>query len=479
MQRIALSLLIAGLVIAPVAVAADGPQLTLYHSTDDNLFHAGHGALDSGYAVIHEQREVGYAKGVQDITLGNLPDYLDPEAVVLRFHTDTVRVLSQRLLLAQGSNGSLIGQIGKQVSVIGANGHELVRGQLMRVGRDGSLVIGGDVFGPTVVQHYSAVKLIGGSTGGGSRLELHIDADDAGHRQASLTYPTSGLGWRAAYTATLAPGESCHMTLDAEASIANRSGRDWNNASVKLVAGQPNIAQQRIGGPLPMNAMASAAKAMPRQDTLDAYRSFTLPSSVDLPDNSVSITPLYHPHHLDCQRTWTFETGHAWIPPKPAISPAQNAQIQSGSIASRLRFHAFDTLPAGTMRVLTTDKDGQVEFLGSGPVPDTAKGGDVNLELGTAFDLHAMRERTAFNLDSTDHHLDEAFRVTVSNTGEASRTVNVIEHPDRWTQWTLASSSIKPQTQTTDTLVFQVNVPAHGKATLDYAIHYQWSATDE
>lgn len=479
MQRIALSLVIAGLLAAPVlAGTTDGPRLTLYHSSDDNLFHSGHGALDSGYAVVHEQRNIGYSKGTQDITLGNLPDFLDPEAVDLHFDSDKVQVLSQRLLLAQGRNGALIGQIGKQVSVIGANGQELVRGELERVGTDGSLVIGGDVFGPTVVHRYSAVKLIGGQTGGGSRLQLRVDADSDGHSDATLTYPTRGLGWRAAYTATLEPGGTCRLKLEAEASIANRSGRDWNDAGIKLVAGRPNRPDQG-GGPRPVMAMAPQSRSMPKQDTLDAYRSFTLPGNIDLPDNSVTVTPLYRPHKLDCQRTWTFETGNTWTPPRPITNASQNAASVGGSIASRLEFHAFDTLPAGDLRVLTTDKDGRVEFIGQGQVPDTSKDGDVDIELGTAFDLHATRARTAFNLDNSDRRIDEAFRVTLSNDGDAARTINVTEHPDRWTQWTLVSSSIRPRTQTPDTLMFQVDVPAHGQATLDYALRYQWTAADE
>jgi hypothetical protein len=55
----------------------------------------------------------------------------------------------------------------------------------------------------------------------------------------------------------------------------------------------------------------------------------------------------------------------------------------------------------------------------------------------------------------------------------------VREHPNRWREWTLASSSGKPSRQTTDTLEFRVNVPAHGKAVLDYAVRYHWSADQQ
>jgi hypothetical protein len=481
MHRALLSLALAGIIVTPAALAANGPDLTIYRSNNSALFNAGHGAVNSGYAVIHEQRNLGYEKGTQNLTLGNLPDYLEPEAVNLRFESDHVQVLSQRLLLAQGRNGTLIGQIGKQVSVIGDNGQQLVKGQLERVGSDGSLVIGGDVFGPTVVQRYSAVKLVGGQIGGGSRLQLRVKADNNGHSNAMLTYPTHGLAWRAAYTAVLESGHSCRMHLRSQASIANRSGRDWNNADIKLVAGQPNISGQS-SGPRPM-AMAYRAKSdsapLPQQSTLDAYRSYSLPGSVDLPDNSVTLTPLYASKRLDCTRTWSFENGRVWTPSRPMTSASRNAAEQKGAIASKLSFKAFDTLPDGHMRVLTADSDGRMEFLGEGSVADTSKGQMVSLTLGTAFDLHADRQRTSFKLDKSAHRIDEAFRVTLSNAGATARTVNVIEHPDRWTQWTLTSSSVQPSQSTPDTLAFNVQVPAHGTATLDYALRYQWTASDE
>ncbi len=482
MHRALLSLVVAVMIAAPVsaALAADGPDMTIYHADGDALFQSGHSAIDSGYAVIREQRRIGFDKGSQDIVIGNLPDFLEPEAVSLHFNSNRVKVRSQRLMLASGGNDALLGQIGKQVSVIGDNGQVLVKGQLQRVGRDGSLVIGGDVFGPTVVQRYSAVKLISGEAGSGSRLQLRVHADASGHSDAVLSYPTHGLGWRAAYTGTLQPGGSCRMQLQAMASIANRSGRDWQGASIKLFAGAPNIHAQH-NGPRPMMAAAApnGRMAMPKQQSLDAYRTYTLSGHVNLPDNSITLTPLYSPRTLDCERAWTYENGNAWTPPRPMTNASTNANTLQGSIRSVLRFQAPETLPAGHMRVLTADRDGKLQFIGEDTVSDTSRHDPVELSLGTAFDLHAQRERTSFQFDKSARRIDEAFRVTLSNAGDSDRTVSVIEHPNRWNQWSLTSSSVAPARKTADTLEFHVRVPAHGSATLDYALRYQWTPADQ
>ena len=482
MHRALLPLLVAGMlaVTGTAALAADGPDITIYHAGGDALYQPGHGAVDSGYAVIRETRRVGFEKGTQDLVIDNLPDYLEPAAVSLGFQGDRVKVLSQRLLLSTGDNDALLGQVGKQVSVIGDNGQVLVKGQLQRIGRDGSLVISGDVFGPTVVRRYSAVKLISGEAGSGSRLQVRVRTSAGGHADAKLVYPAHGLGWRAAYTGTLQAGSRCRMHLVSMASIANRSGRDWDDADVTLFAGQPNIAS-RGGGPRPMLAAVapSSRNAMPTQQSLDAYRTYRLAGRVDLPDNSVTLTPLYAPRNIDCERQWVYENGNAWTPPRPMTNPSTNANTLTGRIQSVLRFQAPETLPAGKMRVLTDDSKGGQQFIGEDAVPDTSKDDPVEIALGTAFDLHGKRIRTSFQYDQASQRIDEAFRVTLDNAGDTARTVRVIEHPNRWSQWTLQSSSIKPAQQTTDTLAFDVQVPAHGSATLDYALRYQWTPSDQ
>jgi hypothetical protein len=74
--------------------------------------------------------------------------------------------------------------------------------------------------------------------------------------------------------------------------------------------------------------------------------------------------------------------------------------------------------------------------------------------------------------------MTEAFRINLSNAGDSARTVTVREHPSRWRQWTLISSSSKPSEQMPDTLEFRVEVPANGQATLDYAVRYSWTDAD-
>jgi hypothetical protein len=177
-------------------------------------------------------------------------------------------------------------------------------------------------------------------------------------------------------------------------------------------------------------------------------------------------------------RTALYENGNVFQPQQPILSRDFN-QGGGSAIVSTLKLKAFDSLPAGYLRVLAADRNGTPQFVGEGRIDDTPKSSDASITLGTAFDLRAERERTGFSTDKAGRSLDEAFRISLSNAGDSARTVTVREHPSRWRQWTLVSSSSKPSKQTPDTLEFRVEVPANGKAVLDYAVRYSWTADEQ
>ncbi len=479
-HRPALALACLAALASATAHAADTTSLTLYRSDSAALYASnGGGNVDDGYAVVREQRALTLAAGTHDVVIGDLPGFLDPEALALGFPGGDAKVISQRLLLAQGANAALTGLTGHTVDVLGAGGLPLASGTLLRAG-DGLLVRDNNG-NTTLVSNYAAVRTSGADFPTGASLSLRVEATRAGQTRAVLSYPTSGLGWRAAYVATLQSGPACRMQFESRASIANRSGRDWRDAQLTLIAGEPNMAKESAPRPMMATARGFNAKAasadMPQQDSIGDYRSYALPAAVDLPDGSVSQVPLYASRALDCERTALYENGSSYQPQQPILN-RDFSQGGGSAIISTLKLKAFDSLPAGYLRVLTADRNGTPQFIGEGRINDTPKGSDATITLGTAFDLRAERTRTSFSVDKAGRTMDEAFRIDLSNAGDSARTVTVREHPSRWRQWTLTSSSSKPSQQTPDTLEFRIEVPANGKATLGYAVRYSWTDTD-
>jgi hypothetical protein len=483
MSRRLLVLAIAGAIALPAFAATDErTALTLYRAEGDQLFATnGEAVSGDGYAVVHERRSFDLKGGAQDLSIDGLPSALDSEALSLRFPGKGTRVVSQRLLLGQGFDGAVAGLVGHNVTAIGTTGQPIASGTLVRGGD--TLVIREANGQASLIKSYAALRAADATDfARGSTLQVRVAGGNAGNTTAQLDYPTSGLGWRGAYVATIVPGASCKMNFDAAASIANRSGRDWKDVSLKLVAGD---AQRAKAPPQPRMFMAKAAAAPmamdvstngPQQATLGDLRTYTLRAAVDLPDGSVTQTPLYESRMLDCEREAVYDTNMRFFGilradrdiGMPATTP----------IVSNVRFKAFDALPSGYVRVLTTDRDGYAELLGEGRLEDTPKNKDAIVSLGNAFDLTATREQTSFSADATSHRMDEGTRITLTNAGDTKRTITVREHPSRWRAWAVTSSSIKPTKSTPDLLEFQVDVPANGSVNLDYALRYTWTDKD-
>jgi hypothetical protein len=477
MMHHSLSFAAMSVLFAGTCCAAEMPALTIYRADNDALFENVGSPVGDGYAIVHEERAMKLAGGRQTLVIDGLPATLDAEAVSIDLGASS-RILAQRVL-STGEGGALNAHRGEKIAITLRSGGNL-QGTLLGVD-SGSLVVRDDASGQVMyVREYDTLRFSEGSGLPGSTLQLVVDGS-AGAVPAVLTYPTSGLGWRAAYSALLLDSSDCRMRLDALASIANRSGRDFPAAQLKLVAGSPNFT--RGGGPRPMAmkaqmAPAAAPEQLPEQSALGDYRSYAIDGNLDLPDASVTQVPLYAARELECKRAWIVEHGGAWFPSKPMMTP-DVVQGGGGPVISELNFLSTENLPAGQMRVLTRDRDGRVEFLGESRIADMAKGRRVNITLGNAFDLAATRERTAFSVDKTAREMNEGFRITLTNTGETARTVTVREHPNRWRAWSLLSSSQKPTKQSPDLLEFEIAVPADGKTTLDYAVRYHWLPADE
>lgn len=476
MSRRLLCAALAALLTTPAAFAADHASLTIYHADNDGLFSGNaRDTVNAGHALVREYRQVDLVAGNHELLIDGLPASADPETMAVGFDPASgVKVLGQQLRIAH----PLADAIGQPVDIVTADGNRL-HGTLLGWAQDTGAMLRTDDGKVHFVRTYVLMTLPSGSIIDSGNLRMNVDAQSPGKRDAHLTYMTGGLGWRAAYSATLAGGSTCRMQFKPEASIANRSGRDYDNAKIKLVAGQPNLGNAGVRmysmakGPAPM-----AAAAMPEQASLGDYRSYTLPRAVDLPKATVTLTPLYSTQTLDCQREYVIEDGGAYFPPKPNTNDYGAQDYKDRAIASTLAFIAPDALPAGTLRAWTIDRDGAPALLGQAGVADTPKGQRVSVQLGESFDLRASRERTAFHVDANAHIMTESYKITLTNGGDTARTVTVREHPNRWREWSVTSSSVKPAKQTPQLLEFDVPVPAHGDVTLTYTVKYTWTAQD-
>ncbi|MQM39871.1 hypothetical protein KBTX_03910 [wastewater metagenome] len=273
----------------------------------------------------------------------------------------------------------------------------------------------------------------------------------------ALDYLTEGLNWQADYTLRLAPAGA---RLSGSATLQNTSGADFDGATVTLIGGQVN--DPGNGGPRPMKLEARAmsadsATAPAPQAAGDWYR-YRLPGTHSLGDGERLRVPLLNAVPVDVERRYRV-SGQAM---------RQGGDEPPVTVTTEVtpRGRNDVPLPAGTVRVIDATGDAPL-YQGGDRIDHIPPGEAFELSLGTAFDLSAERERTAYRRIGDDTH-EIAWRVTVSNAGRDNRTVEVVEHMAG--DWELLEASPASKEQDADTARWRLSVPAGDETTLTYRV---------
>ena len=471
------------------AHAADN-LLTVYSGDFDSVAQGEVAAGGPGFALA--ERSLGFDLKAGDNTahLAGLPTALDAGSVTLKpLGAATVR--GQRFDFALAGQDDLLRRaIGQTVSVeqpVG-NDRQTITGVLMSAGSGLTLRLPDGRI--KVLSSYSSFELPRLPEGVVSEptMTWTLAAPRGGNEQFRLAYATAGLAWRAEYAVDVkGQGKDCRLSLEGAAMVANRSGADFNDVRLTLVAGEPNRATRggnemmAMAAPAPMaRKQMMAADSAPAPRASGEYQSYTLPETGSLPQGSVQRLPLVNAvSNVACERRYETQSQVAgWTPPYPIVDADYAVTDgQEQDVIATLRFRNSKAaglgipLPAGRVR-MTEGSD----FLGEASLGHTAANADVALAIGKAFDLGAKRTREDFKIDRAGRTMTETVTITIRNAKASAATVRVDEGLPRWTDWEIVSSTVPFEKTDARNVRFDVPVPGNGETTLRYTVRYRWAA---
>jgi hypothetical protein len=484
--------LLASALASALAASAAPPahaegELTVY-SGDFEAVSASEGVPGGpGFALFERRVAFELASGANTVSLGGLPRALDAASVVLTPPGD-VAVRGQRFDFALADQSELLRRaLGQSVSVEQSVGNErqVYTGTLVSAGDGLTLRLpDGRIKVLSAYSNFELPRLPAGVVNEPT-LTWVLASNRAGRQDFGLSYATAGLAWQAEYRIDARGlGAACRMSLDGAAMVVNRSGADFEDVRLTLVAGQPNRAPAPMAAPAPMR-MAKAEMMVADQAVAATpsgeYQSYRLPQPGSLPQGAVQRLPLVDKAEgIACERRYeTLWQQGDWRPPYPIIDENWNApgDGQPQPVSASLRFRNDKALglgvplPAGRVRMF----DGK-DFLGEAQLAHTAAGQEVALTIGEVFDLKAERKREDFQLDRAGRTMSERISVTLKNAKPQAATVRVIERLGRWTDWEIVDGSVPATKRNAQTASFDVSVPAGGEATLRYTVRYRWPA---
>lgn len=290
-----------------------------------------------------------------------------------------------------------------------------------------------------------------------------LENGKTGERQLSTSYIANQISWRADYVLALDEQRGL-LDLTSWATVRNDSGKAFENASIRLVAGQVNkVSAMMPKTNYPMQAemrLAAADSGIATEET-GAYQAYNLPNRTSLLNHETKQLKFVDAKGVKYNQVYRLAN---------QVATYQRAQPEKPSVVSEISFvnsaknQLGIPLAQGVARAYSSGES--ADLLGETGVEATPDGQDVTLRLGRAFDLSAKRVQTGFTRLS-DRSFELSYEITLSNARKKPATVLVEElmHGD----WQILESSL-PMTREGGMAVSEVSVPGKGSTTLRYRV---------
>jgi hypothetical protein len=314
-------------------------------------------------------------------------------------------------------------------------------------------------------------------------LNWLLQSDAPGKFDAEVGYVTGGFDWSASYN-LVSPEKGDNVDLVGWITMNNNSGKTFENAKIKLMAGDVNKIQ-------PMNrvfAMAGAMRALQATEAapavtekaFDEFHLYSIARPTTLHDHETKQVEFVHAENIFAPTIYVYDGASDYQ--FYGLNYDQNYGTQGNKkIWVKREFvnaetnHLGIALPAGKLRFYRRDADGQLQFVGEDTIDHTPRNETIRVTTGNAFDLVGERKQTNFHVDTGDKWIDESFEIKLRNRKkDAPVEIRVVEHLYRWSNWEIRAKSDDFKKTDAQTIEFRVPVKPDEEKTVSYTVHYSW-----
>ncbi len=442
---------------------------------------------NEGSALIREQRRLALDEGINDIQLGNIAETIDPASVSLRSVSQPggVTLLEQHYVHGRVNSELLLArQRGETISITTGDGTVYTGELVIAQGREAILRLSDDEIVLVNLDNVRDIRFPGQSdtlvTEPGLRWLLQSAI--AGEQDLELSYLARGMNWTADYNLLLNRDETA-LDLTSWVTLDNHSGKAFENARLKLVAGQINRVQpEPVFAQTRMLAMDAAVEesAPAEQRELFEYKLYDMARSLSISSGESKQIEFLSASSVVASSSFIFDSSPEFGAYYSPIDYPEGFGAGGGDVLTWLEFNTGEesglgmALPAGRVRVYQADVDGALLLIGEDRLEHRAEGEDVRILLGKAFDLAGERVQTEFETVSR-RVVRESFEIRLRNHKEDETVeIRVPERLYRWSDWQIIESSADFEKLDASTIEFRVAIEAGAEAMLNYTVEYNF-----
>ncbi|MCH8274011.1 MAG: DUF4139 domain-containing protein [Armatimonadetes bacterium] len=446
------------------------------------------------FAMVREVRPMELSEGTNRLQLLHVSKQLDPQSVLLRWQDGAAglpEIVAHSYDLGVADSAGLLKRyLGEEVEIVryGQNGREAQRqkGRLM-VGEEGDVVV--QIDGKFYVDPPGTIVApANGDVVTIPQLSVQVESGSEQRADLEVAYLTRGLSWSADYVATLSPGEDS-ISLECWATVTNRTGVDYPDAKVTLIAGSPNRAAQSV---IVTNLRAKTRDYARAYDA--SINGVYAEAPATLPSLKAEPVGDFHAYHIESPTTVVQEQMNRLV-----ILKATDVPVIKDYSTRLPRLTAYDydyewgrgdfpvrgtvqlavtffnreddglglPLARGAIRFYEPDSSGSLRYVGAASIQNTPKDQKVYLTLANAFDLFT-EARVVKKQKISKRTMRKEIEVVLHNEKAEAVDLRVVQGFSG--RWKIINESHEHKNLDASNAQWTVNVPAGGEVTLKYTV---------
>ena len=428
---------------------------------DNNRKDVSITVYNSNLGVVKDVREMDVKEGINELKLSDVAKFIDPTSVHIKINGN---ILEQNYQYDLVSTDKILQKyIDKEVNLIAEDG-TIFGGKLLSV-YSGQYVIqkddGGLLMIPNIEDYKISVESLPNGLITKPTLVWLVQSNSNKKQNVEVTYQTSGISWSAEYVALLNENDT-KLDLNSWVSINNNSGAAYENAKLKLIAGDINLVSNRQY-PVMMKSQYDAgvlAEAPPQfeEKSFFEYHIYDLQRRTTVADNETKQISLFESEGVSINKKYVYRSGNG---NKVGVF----VEFKNSS-ENKLGM----PMPKGKVRVYKSDGDSP-QFIGEDMLNHTPKNEKISLKIGDAFDVLA-EEKLVTNNRITNKVSEQEFEVTIKNRKDEKVTVNVEKYLGN--NWEIKSSNFEYNKADASKVEWNVPVSSDSEVVLKFKVRYEY-----
>ncbi|MCK5830122.1 MAG: DUF4139 domain-containing protein [Methylococcales bacterium] len=454
-------------------------EITEKKTTLDDQTKVAITIYNNDLALIKDQRKISLDKGNNRLAFRGVSAKMRPETAMLRSltHGKGFNVIEQNfdydLLTPAKLLDKYVGQPVRLVTTNPATGNETKETAIVLSTHQGVVLkIGNRI--KTNPKGQFVFDNIPENLRDQPTLVTQLNSSTSQAQQVELSYLSGGLSWKADYVAELSANDNS-IDLLGWVTLNNKSGADYNNATLQLVAGDVNrVKEQTKVAHLTRQmeySMAADAGSM-SEESLFEYHLYSLNRPTSILNNQTKQVSLLSANSVPVTKELILNGANYYY------------SSRQRQIAKKLKVGVFVQLenkkkaglgmpiPKGIVRVYKKDSQGNAQFIGEDHIDHTPKNETIRLKLGDAFDITVNKKQTNFakrkHILPGKNAFESSFQIELKNAKSTAVTISVREPIPA--DWKMLKESHPHKKVAAGTAEWKIKVPAEGSTVLDYRV---------